>query len=97
MREMGCIYSIASLLLKLFPGGASVDYIEDEFMGKLLGQLLTLVSISVKNNKENKIYTFQNTMRIIQKYVMPKVTYIDWTSSTQSSRGQGIAFYCREL
>lgn len=69
MREMGCIYSIASLLLKLFPGGASVDYIEDEFMGKLLGQLLTLVSISVKNNKENKIYTFQSTMRTIQKYV----------------------------
>ena len=67
---MGCIDAIASLLLKLFPGGASVDYSEYEFMMKLLGQLLTLISISVKGNKENKIYTFKRTMRIIQKYVM---------------------------
>ena len=69
MREMGCIDAVAGLLLKLFPGGASVDYNENEFMKKLLGQLLTLVSISVKGNKENKMYTFQKTMRTIQKYV----------------------------
>ena len=67
MRETGCIDSVAELLLKLFPGGASSDFSEDEFMQHLLGQLLTLISITVKNNKENKMYTFKQSMRIIQK------------------------------
>jgi len=70
MRETGCIDSVGALLLKLFPGGASVDFNEDEFMQKLLGQLLTLITISVKNNKKNKMYTFRRIMRIIQKYVV---------------------------
>ena len=70
MREMGCIDAIAGLLIKLFPGGASVDYSEDEYMRKILGKLLSIISISVKNNKENKLYTFKRTMRIIQKYVI---------------------------
>jgi hypothetical protein len=69
MRETGCIDSVGALLLKLFPGGASIDFSEDEFMQKLLGQLLTLITISVKNNKRNKMYTFRRIMRIIQKYV----------------------------
>jgi len=66
---MGCIDSVAAILLKLFPGGASVDYSDNTLMRRLVGQLLTLISISVKNNKESKMYTFQRTMRTIQKYV----------------------------
>ena len=66
---MGCIDSVAAILLKLFPGGASVNYNDNTLMRKLIGQLLTLISIGVKNNKESKMYTFQRTMRTIQKYV----------------------------
>ena len=84
MRETGCIDAIAALLLKLFPGGASVDYSENEFMQKLLGQLLTLISISVKNNKINKMYAFKRTMRTIQKYVILHIIK-DWFTFTEIS------------
>ena len=69
MREMWCIDSAAFLLLKLFPGGASVDYSENPLSMKLLGQLLKQITIAVKNNKENKMYTFRRSMRTIQKYI----------------------------
>ena len=73
MRESHCIEYLANLLQKLFPSGHSVDYSEHHIKKKLLCQLLKILAISVKNNKENQIYTFRNVMRIIQKYIGVKM------------------------
>jgi len=68
-RESKCIDTFTYLLLKLFPAGASGDYKNNPAEAKVLGQLLMLIAITVKNNTKNQVYTFNKAMSIIQKYI----------------------------
>jgi len=68
-REAKCIDTFKDLLLKLFPAGASEEYKTKQVAAKLLGQLLMLVAITVKNNTKNQVYTFNKAMGTIQKYI----------------------------
>eukprot|EP01022_Parablepharisma_sp_SALTPOND_P026755 TRINITY_DN647_c0_g1_i1.p1 TRINITY_DN647_c0_g1~~TRINITY_DN647_c0_g1_i1.p1 ORF type:complete len:1484 (-),score=183.65 TRINITY_DN647_c0_g1_i1:5466-9917(-) len=68
-REAKCIDTFTYLLLKLFPAGASGDYKENPMEAKVLGQLLMLIAITVKNNTKNQVYTFNKAMSIVQKYI----------------------------
>ncbi|MDR3549710.1 MAG: hypothetical protein P4M11_15800 [Candidatus Pacebacteria bacterium] len=97
-RESKCIDAFTYLLLKLFPAGASGDYKASPRKAKVLGQLLALIAIAVKNNKKNQVYTFNRAMAIIQKYVLPDFRFaVDRPAPGEEPGGTGPALCRGEL